>query len=54
VGADRRHGRVRRWTKSVNIFEKDFIIVPINKKSHWSRFPVKALFSLTSAISPIL
>lgn len=33
--AQKRHARVRKWTKDVNIFEKDFIIVPINKSSHW-------------------
>lgn len=27
---------VARWTKGVNIFEKDFIIVPINDTLHWS------------------
>lgn len=33
--AQKRHARVQKWTKDVNIFEKDFIIVPINKNSHW-------------------
>lgn len=31
----KRHERVKNWTKHVNIFEKDFIIVPINQQSHW-------------------
>lgn len=31
----KRHDRVKKWTKNVNIFEKDFIIVPINQQSHW-------------------
>ena len=26
---------MEKWTKNVNIFEKDFLIVPINKNSHW-------------------
>ena len=26
-----RHAGVQRWTKNINIFEKDFIIVPINE-----------------------
>lgn len=30
--ASRRHERVKNWTKNVNIFEKDFIVVPINKE----------------------
>jgi sentrin-specific protease 7 len=30
-----RHNRVASWTKNVNLFEKDFIIVPINERSHW-------------------
>jgi len=33
--AEKRHSRVKRWTKSINIFEKDFIVVPINEKAHW-------------------
>ena len=33
--AEKRYERVRRWTKKVNIFEKDFVIIPINEHSHW-------------------
>ncbi|CAH1394127.1 unnamed protein product [Nezara viridula] len=33
--AEKRHARVKSWTKSVDIFSKDFIIMPINKRSHW-------------------
>ncbi|XP_075164173.1 sentrin-specific protease 6-like [Haematobia irritans] len=33
--AQKRHARVQNWTKNVNIFEKDFIIIPINEHSHW-------------------
>ena len=33
--AEERYERVRRWTKNVNIFEKEFVIVPINENSHW-------------------
>ena len=35
TAAEKRYDRVRRWTKKVNIFEKDFVIVPINEHSHW-------------------
>lgn len=35
TAAQKRHARVSNWTKNVNIFEKDFIIVPINEQSHW-------------------
>lgn len=31
----RRHERVAKWTKDVNIFEKDFLVVPINARNHW-------------------
>lgn len=31
----RRHSQVKRWTKHVDLFSKDFIIVPINDESHW-------------------
>ena len=33
--AEKRYARVKRWTKKVNIFEKDFVVVPINEHSHW-------------------
>ena len=32
TAAARRHARVQKWTKNVNIFEKDFIIIPINEQ----------------------
>jgi sentrin-specific protease 7 len=30
--AEKRHHRVKGWTKSVDLFSKDFIIIPINEK----------------------
>ena len=27
--------KVKRWTKSTDIFEKDYIVFPINAFSHW-------------------
>lgn len=33
--AQKRHERVKNWTKNVNLFEKDYIIIPINEQSHW-------------------
>ncbi|XP_021323225.2 sentrin-specific protease 6 isoform X3 [Danio rerio] len=30
-----RHDRVKTWTRNVNLFEKDFVFVPINQMSHW-------------------
>jgi sentrin-specific protease 7 len=35
TAAQKRYARVKRWTKQVNIFDKDFIVVPINEHSHW-------------------
>ncbi|CAL8087334.1 unnamed protein product [Orchesella dallaii] len=32
---ERRHARVKKRTKNVDIFEKDFLIVPINENYHW-------------------
>ena len=29
------HKRVSKWTQNVDIFEKDFLFVPINKSEHW-------------------
>ncbi|KAK6304194.1 hypothetical protein J4Q44_G00247800 [Coregonus suidteri] len=31
----RRHNRVRTWTRNVDLFQKDFIFVPINESAHW-------------------
>lgn len=33
--AQKRHARVKNWTKNVNLFEKDFIVIPINEHCHW-------------------
>jgi sentrin-specific protease 7 len=33
--AEKRHCRVKKWTKNVDIFSKDFIMVPINENAHW-------------------
>lgn len=32
---DRMHSQVRTWTKNVDIFDKDFVFLPINESSHW-------------------
>ncbi|XP_065336085.1 sentrin-specific protease 6-like isoform X2 [Cloeon dipterum] len=32
---EQRHSRVKSWTKNVDIFEKDFIFIPINEHAHW-------------------
>lgn len=31
----KKHSRVKTWTRHIDIFEKDFIIVPINQNAHW-------------------
>ncbi|KAI3445786.1 hypothetical protein Pfo_002451 [Paulownia fortunei] len=28
--------RVRKWTRNVNVFEKDYIFIPVNFSLHWS------------------
>ena len=33
---DRAYHRVKRWTKSIDLLAKDFIVVPIHKDLHWS------------------
>ena len=33
---ERRLRHAARWTKGLNLFEKDFIFVPINEHLHWS------------------
>lgn len=32
---DLMHSKVARWTKNVDLFEKDFILIPINEDAHW-------------------
>lgn len=29
------HASVAKWTRRVNLFEKDFVLIPINENSHW-------------------
>lgn len=35
TAAQKRHDRVKNWTKNVDLFKKDFIVIPINEQSHW-------------------
>ncbi|XP_043659273.1 ubiquitin-like-specific protease 2 [Drosophila teissieri] len=35
TAAQKRHKVVQRWTRTVNIFDKDFIIIPFNDQAHW-------------------
>ncbi|XP_027839005.2 uncharacterized protein LOC114121055 isoform X2 [Aphis gossypii] len=30
-----RHQKVKKWTKNVDIFKKDFVFIPINENFHW-------------------
>ncbi|KAL4656914.1 sentrin-specific protease 7-like isoform X1 [Arapaima gigas] len=32
---NRRHHRVRTWTRNVDIFNKDYLFVPVNQEAHW-------------------
>ena len=33
--AQKKHLRVKGWTKNVNLFEKNMVIIPICEHSHW-------------------
>ncbi|KAK9879547.1 hypothetical protein WA026_006617 [Henosepilachna vigintioctopunctata] len=33
--AEKRHARVKTWTKNIDLFKKDYVIVPINENCHW-------------------
>lgn len=33
--AEQMHNQVKKWTRNVNIFEKDFIVIPVNEHCHW-------------------
>jgi Ulp1 family protease len=30
-----KYEQVKKWTKNVNLFEKEYIIIPIEQKNHW-------------------
>nr|XP_024365449.1 ubiquitin-like-specific protease 2 isoform X2 [Physcomitrium patens] len=36
IGGPAAFERVKKWTRKVNIFEKDFIFIPVNQSLHWS------------------
>ena len=40
---DRMHSQVRTWTKNVDIFEKDFVFVPINERYVLYRLSISCL-----------
>ena len=48
------HNNVKKWTKRVNIFEKDFIVVPINECDHWFVVIICLIASSTTAKKPIM
>ncbi|XP_061073793.1 sentrin-specific protease 6 [Conger conger] len=31
----KKHNRVKTWTRHVDLFQKDFVFVPINESAHW-------------------
>lgn len=39
--------RVRKWTHEVNLFEKEYIFIPVIRSSHWSLIFICHLDSLT-------
>ncbi len=34
--ADAAHARVSKWTARVDLFAKDFLIIPVNQTLHWT------------------
>ena len=32
---ERMHSQVKKWTRGIDIFERDYIIIPVNEHSHW-------------------
>lgn len=47
--AQKRHERVQKWTRTVDIFDKDFIIVPFNEQAHW----ILAIICFPSLSGPV-
>ncbi|XP_074658288.1 uncharacterized protein LOC141911196 isoform X2 [Tubulanus polymorphus] len=46
----RRHGRVKQWTRKVDIFSKDYLIIPINENAHW----YLAIICFPSLMEPVV
>jgi len=50
--SEKMYERVRKWTKRVDLFDKDYIVVPINEKAHWYVciicFPSEALINTST------
>uniref|UniRef100_A0A7S3Z146 Ubiquitin-like protease family profile domain-containing protein n=1 Tax=Lotharella globosa TaxID=91324 RepID=A0A7S3Z146_9EUKA len=38
TSADVRYERVRKWTKNMDVFKKDYLLVPKNENLHWSLY----------------
>ncbi|XP_071956317.1 uncharacterized protein [Antedon mediterranea] len=32
---ERRHSHVKSWTRNIDLFQKDFIVIPVNESAHW-------------------
>ncbi|XP_037723454.1 ubiquitin-like-specific protease 1C [Drosophila subpulchrella] len=47
--AQKRHERVQKWTRTVDIFDKDFIIIPFNEQAHW----ILAIICFPSLSGPV-
>ena len=50
TSAQRKHSRVKTWTKNVNLFEKEFVIFPICEGSHW--FLIVAILPRLATLAP--
>jgi len=51
----RRHERVKKWTKNVNLFEKEFILVPVNRGAHWFLVVIYGLpRAFENAVKPLI
>ncbi|TVU44004.1 hypothetical protein EJB05_03428, partial [Eragrostis curvula] len=46
--------RVRKWTRKINIFEKDFVFIPVNFSLHWSLIVVYGAAKLSAKLPCIL
>ncbi|XP_073392311.1 uncharacterized protein [Physcomitrium patens] len=43
------YDRVRKWTRKVSLFEKDYVFIPVNQSLHWSLIIVCHLGNLGSS-----
>jgi len=46
--SDNQHRKLKRWTKSCNLFSRKYIFLPFNQQQHWSLFMITGCDTILS------